>query len=114
MATAPSYCVDGGGGNAESAAGCCVGGGGNGEEDDEDAGGGSGTAPGAGMVFSAVRLLVVALETRLWGICLWTGFDGGVACITTRTGLGTRVGGGFCQNEWSGCGPTVTCTVCGT
>ena len=33
---------------------------------------------------------------------------------TTRTGLGTRIGGGFSQNEWSGCGPRVTWTVCGT
>jgi hypothetical protein len=115
LSAAPSYWVDGGGGNAESAAGCCVcGGGGNGEEDDEDAGCGSGDAPGAAVTLAAVRLLAVAaLATGLRCIGLWTGFDGDDDCITTRTGLGTRVGGGLCQNEWSGCGPTVTCTVCG-
>lgn len=114
---APHYCVEGGGGNAESGADCCArGGAGNGEDDDEDAGCGSGNALEAalGVALAAVRLLAVgALATGLGCLLLWTGFDGVEDCITTRTGLGTRVGGGLSQNEWSGCGPTVTCTVCG-
>ena len=116
---APSYRVDGGGGNAESGAGYWVrGGGGNGEDDDEDAGCGSGNglgaAPGAVVVLAAVWLLAGdALATGLGCLFLWTGFDGVEDCITTRTGLGTSVGAGCSQNEWSGCGPTVTCTVCG-
>ncbi len=60
-----------------------------------------------------MRLLAVgALATGL-GCLPRTGFDGVEDRITTRTGLGTKDGGGFSQNEWSGCGPTVTCTVCG-
>jgi hypothetical protein len=50
-------------------------------------------------------------ETDLWLLAWRTGF--GTGWSTTWTGLGTRVGGGCCQNECSGGGPVVTWTVCG-
>ena len=104
-ATRPYRDDGGGGGNAESPPGGCAcgGGGGKGEADDEGegegcAGGGSeAAAVGAAIVLAAVWLL----RRGLTGL---VGFDGCEACITTRTGFGTRVGGGFSQNEWSGCG----------
>src|SRR6516164_8332262 len=91
-----AYCRDpelGGGGQTVEAAGPCVGGGG---------GKGLEAALGAGSA-----LAVCVLRPPTW----WTGFDTGWS--TTWTGLGARVGGGFSQNEWSGCGPRVTWTVCG-
>jgi hypothetical protein len=85
LGEARSHCFDGGGGAADP----CVGGG-VGERSE---------AP-----FRA------GAETGLWLLTWRTGF--GTGWSTTWTGLGTRVGGGFCQNEWSGCGPTVTSTDC--
>ena len=74
---------------------CVVGGGGKGLE----------AALGAGPA-----LAVCVLETDLWPPTCRTGFGAGWS--TTRTGLGTRVGGGFSQNGWSDCGPRVTCKAC--
>ena len=91
-----AYCSDpelGGGGQTVEAAGSCVGG---------DGGKGLEAALGAGSA-----LAVCVLRPPTW----WTGFDTGWS--TTWTGLGARVGGGFSQNVWSGCGPWVTWTVCG-
>src|SRR5215472_2301052 len=82
----------GGGQTVEAAVSCAGGGGGKGLE----------AALGAGSA-----LAVCVLRPPTW----WTGFDTGWS--TTWTGLGARVGGGFSQNEWSGCGPRVTWTVCG-
>jgi len=97
-ATAKQFIVSTGGGETGEAAGFCVGGGG---------GKGLEAALGAGSA-----LAVCVLETDLWPPTWWTGFDTGWS--TMWTGLGARVGGGFSQNEWSGCGPRVTWTVCGT
>ena len=87
----------GGGGQTVEAAGCCAGG-----------GGGKGLEAALGV---GSALAVCVLETDLWPPTWWTGFDTGWS--TMWTGLGARVGGGFSQNEWSGCGPRVTLTVCG-
>ena len=90
MAELAVHCFDG----ADETGGSCVGGGG---------GKGLEAALGAGPA-----LAVCVLETDpTWP----TGF--GVGWSTTWTGLGARVGGGFSQNEWSGCEPRVIWTVCG-
>src|SRR6516225_2805361 len=86
------HCFGGGGQTVEAAGSCAGSGGGKGLE----------AALGAGSA-----LAVCVLRPPTW----WTGFDTGWS--TTWTGLGARVGGGFSQNEWSGCGPRVTWTVCG-
>src|SRR6516165_1885274 len=89
------HCFGGGGQTVEAAGSCAGGGGGEGLE----------AALGAG---SALAVLAVCV---LWRPTWWTGFGAGWS--TTWTGLGARVGGGFSQNEWSGCGPRVTWMVCG-
>ena len=95
------YRCDGGGGKAGSVAG----GGGNAEPaDGVAAGSGKGLAARlcGVMTLAAVLVLDVDLET----LRRWIGFGGGgTACSTTCTGFGTRLGGGFSQNEWSGGAP---------
>jgi hypothetical protein len=99
--TAPAAycCVDGGGGNGDAAGGGCSEGG---------AAGCAGCGKGLAAPPCGVLAAVLVLETDLRGLRLMTGAGGGgTACNTTRTGFGTRVGGGFSQNECSAGSPVL-------